>query len=214
MMEEEHLEAYDDYYEVDVFSESEDFITEEEWAKILKDQYVVEDDDDLPILPAVTPPRGHFYRDAYVAPDINRDVYIRQLYTYALDTNFADYTDISGQTFIHSDYTGSLDFYYSDFVDALHIMKSYYGPERLYIINGFRHPSEVGINPHGVGIACDIHVDSWEHARKIMSAAHIAGIPTIIPAGSIENGQGHIHLDLAPTADYTYDAGEYAGPWS
>lgn len=189
-----------------------DLLTDAERAELLKDQYVPVDDVDRPN--QVTAARGRFYIDSYVHPDVPRDLYIRDMHSEITRTRYKDFKELNGHSIRHSDQTGSLNFYFKDLIDALIIMKRYYGPDNLYIINGFRHPEEVGINPHGVGIAVDIHVKNWEQARRVMNAAHIAGIPTIIPSGEIEKGLGHIHLDIAPPANYIYDAGAYTGPWS
>ena len=159
-------------------------------------------------------PRGFFYKDSYRAPDMDRGHYIRDLHEEAVSTRYRDFSSLDNPYFKHLDRSLSIDFYFNELKKVLQIFKTYYGEGQLFIINGFRSPHEIGQAPHSVGIAVDIYAEDRAHARRIMNAAYLAGIPTIIPNGEFYRGEGYVHLDIAPTADYAYDGGTYKGPWS
>ena len=165
-------------------------------------------------LPASRVPRGYFYKDSYRAPEMERGSYIRYLHEEAVSSRYQDFSSLAAKSFIHQDRSLTIDFYFNDFKRVLQIFKTYYGEGQLVVINGFRSPHEIGEAPHSTGIAIDIHAEDRAHARRIMNAAYLAGIPTIIPNGEFYRGEGYVHLDIAPTADYAYDGGTYKGPWS
>lgn len=158
--------------------------------------------------------RGFFYKDSYRVPDMDRGHYIRDLHEEAVSSRYQDFSPLGTESFIHRDRSLTIDFYFNDFKRVLQIFKTYYGEGQLVVINGFRSPHEIGEAPHSTGIAIDIHAEDRPHARRIMNAAYLAGIPTIIPNGEFYRGEGYVHLDIAPTADYAYDGGTYKGPWS
>lgn len=197
-----------------IYNEDEDLMSEDERQALLADQYIVEDDAEASPFKPMAVPKGRFYSDAYVHPDVPRDIYIRDVYAHAQETRYDGYEAFESDSIHHSDLMGGINFYHPVLIRVLPIMKSYYGQGHLYIINGFRHAEEVGVNSHATGLAVDIHVTSQDQARRLMSAAYIAGIPTILPVGNAQDGSGHVHLDMAPPADFTYDSGKYSGPWS
>lgn len=158
--------------------------------------------------------RGFFYKDSYRAPDMERSHYIRDLHEEAVSSRYQDFSPLGSENFIHRDRSLTIDFYFNDFKRVLQIFKNYYGEGQLIVVNGFRSPHEIGEAPHSTGIAIDIHAEDRAHTRRIMNAAYLAGIPTIIPNGEFYRGEGYVHLDIAPTADYAYDGGTYKGPWS
>lgn len=164
--------------------------------------------------PIIKAPRGRFFRDNYVVPDYNRDDYISYLNDEFTANRYANCSPLDSSEFMHSDRSLSIDFYYEDFKRVIRIFKAYYGAGNLVVINGFRSPHEIGVGPHSTGIAIDIHVEDKIQAKKVMDAAFMAGISTIIPNGEYHLGEGYVHLDIAPRADYAYDGGTYKGPWS
>lgn len=217
MYEEEYFpyieEEYPDATEYEDFSVDE--ISDEEMQEILKDDYIVDDyeDEGLPF-EQMYAPRGSFYKDRYVAPKVDRMEYIDLLDKEGKKTKYAGFSPLDSPDFIHINRTYSIDFYLFDMKRILSIFKNYYGEGKLYVINGFRSPYDIGVNPHSVGIAIDIESENMEQARRIMNAAYMAGIPTIIPNGEFNKGEGYVHLDIAPAPNYIYDAGRYTGPWS
>lgn len=158
--------------------------------------------------------RGYFYQDSYRPPEMDRATYLKLLHDESLSTNYKDFSELSDVDFKHLDRSLSIDFYFNDFRQVLQIFKDYYGEGTLIVTNGFRSPHELGISPHSTGIAMDIHAVDEVQSKRIMNAAFLAGIPTIIPNGEFHRGEGYVHLDIAPTADYAYDGGTYGGPWT
>lgn len=192
----------------------EDLITDEQRAKLHENQVPGLDDEvDLNVEPIYIP-KGTLYKDSYLAPDVPRDSYLRDLHREATRTSYLNYSKLQMSDFVHIDRALSIDFYLNDMLEILKIFKRYYGKGTLYIINGFRSPHEVGVTPHSVGVALDIEAKDRAEARKIMNAAYLAGIPTIIPNGEFFRGEGYVHLDIAPKANYVYDGGKFDGPWS
>lgn len=184
----------------------------------LKELYRISDN----VTPYVAPeepsipyaPRGKFYRTSYVAPDVDRDSYILALHQEAVASHYSYYAALNSDRIKHIDRNDSLDFYTTEMRRVIPLFLDYYGKGKLFVINGFRSPGEIGIYPHSVGIAMDIAAQDKEQADRIMNAAYMAGIPTIIPGGRFESKEGYVHLDIAPKASYIYDAGYYEGPWS
>lgn len=178
----------------------------------------IEVEEPVPETPAgvtvVFAPRGRFYTDRYLAPDIQRDSFIQSLHEEAVSSNYYFYAAMNNPRLVHLKRHHTIDFYTLEFQRVMSIFLQYYGKGDLVVVTGFRSPWEIGIHPHSVGIAIDIKADTEEQRRRIMNAAFAAGIPTIIPGGEIAKGEGYVHLDLAEKAPYIYDEGIYEGPWS
>lgn len=158
-------------------------------------------------------PRGKFYQDKYIPPEVGRKGYLNALQDEAVTTNYRQYAPLTSRRITHVDRNGSLNFYTEEMRRAVPIFLHYYGKGELVVINGFRSHWEIGIQAHSVGIAMDIQATT-EQATRIMNAAYMAGIPTILPGGDFLAGEGYVHLDLAEKPPYTYEAGYYEGPWS
>lgn len=159
-------------------------------------------------------PRGKFYVDKYLAPDINRDAFIRALHEEAVATDYELYQPLNNPRLVHLKRHHSIDFYTPEFGRVMAIFLRYYGKGTLFVVTGFRSHGEIGTQPHSVGIAIDLKVESEEQRIRVMNAAYMSGIPTIIPGGEINKGEGFVHLDLAEKAPYIYDEGYYEGPWT
>lgn len=157
---------------------------------------------------------GDFHLDSYRSNTTNtRNGYIEDIHRIATEENYSFFSELNYHYLKHIDRQFTINFYFRDWVRIIPILKRYYGPGYFYVVNGFRSPYEIGVKPHSTGLAMDILVKDQEDADRLMGAAHMTGIPTIIPVGDIKNGQGHVHLDLAPKAPYVYNAGTYKGPW-
>lgn len=145
--------------------------------------------------------------------DIDRDTLIREIRKNSEETSYSLFVKLNLPYVIHLDRQFTINYYFRDWERVMPLLKEYYGEGTFYIVNGFRSPYELGDTVHSAGLAIDILVENEEHADRVMNAAYLAGIPTIIPAGDISAGQGHVHLDLAEKASYVYNAGTYTGPW-
>lgn len=157
---------------------------------------------------------GTFYRDTYIPNDgITREALIDQVRKNAEESNYSLFIKLKESYVVHLDRQFTINLYFRDWERVMPLLKKHYGDGTFYIVNGFRSPYELGDTVHSAGLAIDILVKDQEDADRLMNAAYLTGIPTIIPAGDIEAGQGHIHLDLARKADFTYNAGTYIGPW-
>lgn len=162
----------------------------------------------------ITSLSGKFYQDKYIPKeDIGRTTLINEIRKNAEETNYSLFVKINQPYVVHLDRQFTINLYFRDWRRVMPILKKYYGEGTFYVVNGFRSPYELGDNVHSAGLAMDILVKDQEDADRLMNAAYMAGIPTIIPAGDIEKGQGHVHLDLARKAGFTYNAGTYIGPW-
>lgn len=157
---------------------------------------------------------GTFKKDKYFPNNsMTRDVYIREVNRLAEEKEYSFFVSLNAPYIKHIDRQFTANFYFKDWLRVMKNIKSFYGPGVFTIVNGFRSPFELGVNVHSTGLALDILVQNREEADRLMNAAYLAGVPTIIPAGKISEGQGHVHLDLAPAPEYAYDAGTYTGPW-
>lgn len=194
----------------------EDFMTEEETASIWEPQYVVSEEPEATKKEQtiIYAPRGQFYQTSYVVPKVERDAYIRALNEEAVSSDYLFYQPFKNDRIKHINRNDSIDFYTVEMRRVLPLFLNYYGEGDLFVINGFRSPGTIGIHPHSVGIAVDIKVSGKEQADRVMNAAFMAGIPTIIPGGDFDTNEGYVHLDIAPKALYTYEAGLYNGPWN
>ena len=139
---------------------------------------------------------------------------MQSLYEEGFAFEWNGYSSYSGMQLVHLERSDTLNFYHPDFLQTLSCFLHYYGKGELLVLNGFRSPHALGANPHALGIAMDLETKNTVHAYRIMNAAYMAGIPTIIPGGEFAKGEGFIHLDLAPAAMHNYGAGTYEGPWS
>lgn len=157
---------------------------------------------------------GRFYKNKYIPNEnISRTSLISEIRKNSEETNYSLFVKLNQPYIVHLDRQFTINYYFRDWRRVMPILKEYYGEGTFYIVNGFRSPYELGDTVHSAGLAIDILVDNEEQADRLMNAAYLAGIPTIIPAGDIESGQGHIHLDLAKKANYAYNVGTYTGPW-
>lgn len=157
---------------------------------------------------------GSFYKDKYFpVKDIDRGSYIERVNKEAIEKDYSFFIEIKEDYLIHLDRQFTINYYFRDWGRIIPLLKNSYGEGNFYVVNGFRSPHELGVNVHSTGLAIDILVKNQEEADRLMNAAYLIGIPTIIPAGDIRGGQGHIHLDLAPKAPYVYNSGMYMGPW-
>lgn len=157
---------------------------------------------------------GRFYKNKYFPNDAgNRDSYIRAVNRLAIQEDYSFFYELDFPFVKHLDRQFTTNFYFRDWQRVMSILKDYYGNGNFHIVNGFRSPFELGVTVHSTGLALDILVNDQEHADRVMGAAYMTGIPTIIPVGEINHGQGHVHLDLAPNAKFSYNAGNYYGPW-
>ena len=157
---------------------------------------------------------GSFIRDKYIPNNsLDRDNFIGEVHRTAEKNDYNFFVELTEDYIKHLDRQFTINFYFRDWPRVMQSIKSFYGPGVFYIVNGFRSPYELGISPHSTGLAIDILVENQEKADRLMNAAYMAGVPTIIPAGNIADGQGHVHLDLAPTPNYVYNSGTYTGPW-
>lgn len=157
---------------------------------------------------------GTFYGSEYTPGEFDsRESFISKVNLIAKKKNYSFMKKLNFDYLIHLDRQYTTNLYFRDWERIMPILKSFYGKGNLYVVNGFRSPFELGVNVHSTGLAMDILVDNKEQAERLMNAAYMVGIPTIIPAGDIRRGQGHVHLDLAPKPDHVYDAGTYTGPW-
>jgi len=163
----------------------------------------------------VRAPKGYFTINKYYPPkNIERKDYLNALFEEMYGENWIEYGPCKSKRVVHRERIDSLNFYHPDLLRALENLFVYYGDGTLYIVNGFRSPLELGAEAHSLGIAIDIEAKNNAESYRIMNAAYMAGFPTIIPGGDFPNGQGYIHLDLAPKAAYNYGMGVYDGPWS
>lgn len=194
----------------------EDLMTEDESAALWEPQYIVspEPEDNETKETILYAPRGKFYPTSYVAPRVGRDGYIQALHQEAITSDYLFYEPLNNARIKHLNRNDSIEFYTIEMRRVLPMFLTYYGKGELFAINAFRSPGKIGIHPHSVGIAIDLKADSKEHADRIMNAAFMAGIPTIIPGGNFETNEGYVHLDIGPKASYTYEAGYYDGPWT
>lgn len=193
----------------------EDLVSEEEAASAWEPQYIIDPAEQLEEeVPVIYAPRGKFYPTSYVPPRVERNSYIQSLQDEATTTKYSHYQPLNSERITHINRLDSMDFYTEEMRRVIPMFLTYYGKGRLYAINGFRSPGIIGVHPHSVGIAIDLVADNKEHADRIMNAAFMAGIPTIIPGGNFDTGEGYVHLDIAPKASYTYEAGYYNGPWT
>lgn len=157
---------------------------------------------------------GKFHNNQYLPNNtMGRTTYINEVRKNAEKTNYSLFVKIDEPYLFHLDRQFTINYYFKDWERIIPIMKEFYGEGNFYVVNGFRSPYELGDTIHSSGLAMDILVKNEEDAERLMNAAYMAGIPTIIPAGDIAGGQGHIHLDLARKASFTYNAGTYNGPW-
>lgn len=157
---------------------------------------------------------GKFIKDKYIPNNsMTRDVYIGEVNRLAQEKEYSFFVSLDAPYIKHIDRQFTVNFYFKDWLRVIKNIKSFYGPGTFTIVNGFRSPFELGLNPHSTGLALDVLVKDREEADRLMNAAYLSGVPTIIPVGKIDEGQGHIHLDLAPAPRYAYDAGTYTGPW-
>lgn len=157
---------------------------------------------------------GKFQKDKYISNNsIDRNSYINQVHQLATDNNYRFFVELKTPYIKHVDRQFTANFYFRDWPRVMRNIKKFYGDGDFVIVNGFRSPFELGVNPHSTGLAIDILVKDKSEADRLMNAAYLTGVPTIIPVGEIEKGQGHIHLDLAPAPKYSYDSGTYTGPW-
>lgn len=167
------------------------------------------------VAPAAKAPKGYFSLNKYHLPkNIGREEYLRVLLEDMQASDWPHYGPYTSPRVVHRERIDSLNFYHPDLLRILENFFSYYGDSTLYVVNGFRSPQELGATPHSLGIAIDIEATSNAESYRIMNAAYMAGFPTIIPGGDFLRGEGYIHLDLAPTAEHNYGAGNYDGPWS
>lgn len=163
----------------------------------------------------VKAPKGYFNLNKYHPPkNIGRKEYLFALFEEMSASDWPGYGAYKSMRVVHRDRIDSLNFYHPDLLRALENFFTYYGDGTLYVVNGFRSPLELGAEVHGLGIAIDIEAKNNADSYRIMNAAYMAGFPTIIPGGDFLRGEGYIHLDLAPTAQHNYGAGNYDGPWS
>lgn len=157
---------------------------------------------------------GKFQKDKYIANNsMDRINYINEIHRAAERKEYSFFTSLGAPYIKHIDRQYTVNLYFRDWPRVMRNIKNFYGEGMFIVVNGFRSPFELGVNAHSTGLAVDILVESKEEADRLMNAAYLAGVPTIIPVGDIEEGQGHIHLDLAPKPSYAYDAGTYTGPW-
>lgn len=157
---------------------------------------------------------GKFQKDKYIPINSTpRDNYIRNVNDLAEAEGYSFFVELTSDYIKHLDRQFTANFYFRDWARILPILKRFYGDGLFYVVNGFRSPFELGVGIHSTGLAMDILVEDQEDADRLMGAAYMTGIPTIIPVGDIRRGQGHIHLDLAPKPTYSYNAGTYNGPW-
>lgn len=163
---------------------------------------------------SITNIAGKFYRDSYIPnQEITRDMLVNDLHNYSRKNKYPHFVSLEQPYIKHLDRQFTTNFYFKDWQRIIPTLKEYYGEGIFYIVSGFRSPFELGVNVHSTGLAMDILVKDEVDADRLMNAAYMTGIPTIIPAGDIKKGQGHIHLDLAPPPNHVYDAGIYSGPW-
>lgn len=194
----------------------EDLISEGEHASIWEPQYIVEPEaiQDEIEESVVYAPRGKFYPTSYLPPRVERDSYIQALHEEALITKYSHYKSLNNDRITHINRLDSIDFYTEEMRRIIPMFLTYYGKGQLFAINSFRSPGAIGVHPHSVGIAIDLVAENREHADRIMNAAFMTGIPTIIPGGNFDTNEGYVHLDIAPKAKYIYEAGYYDGPWT
>lgn len=160
-------------------------------------------------------PKGSFTLKKYRVPaNIEREEYLQALHAEMNGSGWPQYGPLISSRVRHRERTDSLNFYHPDLRRTMELFFSYYGDGVLYVVNGFRSPQLYPAQVHSLGLALDIEASDEASAYRIMNAAYAAGFPTIIPGGDFPNGQGHIHLDLAPKAAYNYGMGVYDGPWS
>lgn len=168
-----------------------------------------------PVMVAAKAPKGYFSLNKYHPPqNIAREDYLHALSLDMQASDWPNYGPYTSPRVIHRDRIDSLNFYHPDLLRALENFFSYYGGGILYVINGFLSPQKMGATPHSLGIAIDIEAKDNAASYRIMNAAYMSGIPTIIPGGDFARGEGYVHLDLAPKATHNYGAGVYDGPWS
>lgn len=201
------------------FSPDETLITEEERQRMFADVYPVEKSSGLNKEESYTEvifyaPKGRFTNKKYKPPSIKREDWLTALNEEAVSTKYRDYGLIENESVTHSSQLNCINWYSNQFIKAFHLFLDVYGKDKLLVRNGFNSPEEFGITPHSTGVAIDLITENEEQSLRIMNAAFKVGIPTIIPAGNTDDGTGHVHLDLAPKANYIYDAGIYNGPWS
>lgn len=194
----------------------EDLMSEDEVASIWEPQYIIEPEETKEETKAgiVFAPRGKFYPTSYLVPRVERNSYIQALQDEAYSSNYSYYQPLNSDRIKHINRNDSIDLYTVEMRRVLPLFLTYYGKGLLFAINGFRSPGTIGVQAHSVGIAIDLKADSHEHADRIMNAAFMSGIPTIIPGGNFDTNEGYVHLDIAPKANYTYEAGYYDGPWT
>ena len=195
---------------------SEDLLTDDILEKLYQPQVAAQEEtEEATSYALVRARRGYFSENRYHAPqDLSREEYLQSLYEEGFAFEWNGYSSYSGMQLVHLERSDTLNFYHPDFLQTLSCFLHYYGKGELLVLNGFRSPHALGANPHALRIAMDLETKNTVHAYRIMNAAYMAGIPTIIPGGEFAKGEGFIHLDLAPAAMHNYGAGTYEGPWS
>lgn len=195
---------------------SEDLLTDDVIEKLYQPQVAAEEETttETAYVPVRTR-RGYFSENRYHAPqELSRSEYLQSLYEEGFAFEWDGYRSYSGGQLVHLERSETLNFYHPDFLQALSCFLHYYGKGELQVLSGFRSPHLFKANPHAVGIALDLEAKDSLQAYRIMNAAYMAGIPTIIPGGEFAKNEGFVHLDLAPAATHNYGAGTYEGPWS
>lgn len=206
---EENLE-----WETRNFNENEVLLTDEEHARLIQDDYEVVDDV-LSETPSsfVSLPLGVFKNGRYYAPDLNRKIYIQAAQEAAVVSSYADYIPMNEERLPFVDRIHTLNYFHPDFVRALNIALSRYGDGPLVATKGMTPRLDGFLTPHNVGMAIDIAVSTNDERKRLMNAAWLAGIPTIVQAGG-GSTEAHIHLDICPHEPFIYDGEYYEGPWS
>lgn len=135
-------------------------------------------------------------------------------------TKYMGYQKLDPKRFIHhcefDGFEGNL--YSPDAAEVFNLLMKEVGAKKFEIISGFRFSEEGLLSPHEAGCAIDILVKNFDEARKIADCAWMMGIKSVAIGGDFNNGEGFIHVDIAPKGN-RYGYGYlpiYEGPgqWS
>lgn len=159
------------------------------------------------------PIRGTIIGGIYEAPDVERLPYMTQVYHYARDTKYYYFKPLESSRIHFLESNDHLNLFHPDLIKVFNNFLLGYKYTNILVVRGLSVPNDENINPHNTGMAIDILARTTEEKNHIMNTAWSVGIPNIVQAGD-DTSDIHIHLDILPKAEWTYNGFYYEGPWS
>lgn len=160
-------------------------------------------------------PKGRMLQNVYYPPEADRKDYLFYRSRENFEREHEGFAPLDGSRFVHLERNPlSLNFYPPDTRRVMEQLQEDLGDERWYITNGYRSTKEGYTNAHTAGLAMDVLVETRDDARRLMDAAYLIGIRAIAIGGEFDAGEGFVHLDIGPKAEWNYGEGSYHGPGS